>query len=67
MPMRLFSLCLLVAGWFLIVAAIAMLRPGFVPVFAAAGLAVELLGFGLLARAQATRLPEAVSPRERRY
>ena len=49
--MRVFSLLLLVAGWFLVVAAIALLKPGFVPVFAAAGLGVELLALGLLARA----------------
>jgi hypothetical protein len=55
--MKVFSLSLMLAGWFLVVAAIAMLRPGFVPVFAVAGLAVELLGLGLLARAQAVSLP----------
>ena len=65
--MRTFSLFLLVAGWFLVVAAIALLRPGFVPVFAVAGLAVELLALTLLARAQAAvrRLPNP--PQERRY
>jgi hypothetical protein len=65
--MRTFSLFLLVAGWFVVVASIALLRPGFVPAFAAAGFAVELLALVLLARAQAAvrRLP---TPRqERRY
>ena len=61
--MKVFSLILLVAGWFLVVAAIAMLKPGFVPAFVVAGLAVELLGLGLLARAQA----QPLSRQERRY
>jgi uncharacterized membrane protein YphA (DoxX/SURF4 family) len=66
-PMRIFSLFLLVAGWFLVVAAIALLRPGFVPIFAAAGLAVELLALVLLARAQAA-VRSLPNPRqERRY
>lgn len=63
--MKSFSLFLLVAGWILVVTAIAMLRPGFMPVFVVAGLAVELLGLGLLARAQANSLP--ASRQERRY
>jgi hypothetical protein len=63
--MRVFSLVLLVAGWFLVVMAIAMLRPAYIPVFAVAGLAVELLAFGLLARAQAA-LPVHISGPERR-
>jgi len=65
--MRVFSLFLLLAGWFLVVAAIALLKPGFVPVFAVAGLAVEVLALALLARAQAAvhRLP--ISRQERRY
>jgi uncharacterized membrane protein len=64
--MRALSLILLVAGWFLVVAAIAMLKPGFVPVFVVAGLAVELLGLGLLARTQAATPPPAISRQERR-
>jgi hypothetical protein len=63
--MKVFSLFLLVAGWFLVVAAIAMLRPGFLAAFVVAGLAVELLGLGLLARAQAA--PSVLSRQERRY
>jgi uncharacterized membrane protein len=63
--MKVFSLFLMVAGWFLVVTAIAMLRPGFVPVFAVAGLMVELLGLGLLAGAQAVSLP--ASRQERRH
>jgi hypothetical protein len=51
--MKVMGLFLLVAGWILVVTAIAMLRPGFVGVFVIAGLGVELLGFGLFARAQA--------------
>lgn len=65
--MKVFSLILLVAGWFLVVAAIAMLRPGFLAAFVVAGLAVELLGLGLLARAQATSLPSFLSRQERGY
>jgi uncharacterized membrane protein len=63
--MRVFSLFLLLSGWFLVAAAIALLKPNFVPVFAVAGLGVELLGLALLARAQAAalRLPR----RERGY
>lgn len=64
--MRVLSLILLVAGWFLVVAAIAMLKPGFVPAFVVAGLAVELLGLGLLARTHATSLHPAISRQERR-
>ena len=40
----------MLSGWFLVLAAIALLRPGFLEVFAIAGVAVELLGLGLLAR-----------------
>jgi hypothetical protein len=65
--MKILSLILLVAGWFLVVAAIAMLRPGFVPVFAVAGVGVELLGLSLLARAQVASLNQAISREERRY
>jgi hypothetical protein len=60
MAIKLFSLFLLAAGWFLVVAAIALLRPGFIPLFAVAGLLVELLGLTLLARAH---LASAVAPR----
>jgi hypothetical protein len=65
--MKVLSLFLMVAGWFLVVAAIAALKPGFIPAFATAGLAVELLGFGLLARTQATSLSAPGSRQERRY
>jgi len=64
--MKVFSLFLLIAGWFLVVTAIAMLRPGFLAVFVVAGLAVELLGLGLLARAQAVSRPSVVARQERR-
>jgi hypothetical protein len=47
---KVFSFFLLVAGWLLVGTAIALLKPGFVPVFAIAGFAVELLGLILLAR-----------------
>jgi hypothetical protein len=63
--MRVFSLILLVAGWFLVVTAIAMLKPAYIPVFAVAGLAVELLALGFLARAYAA-LPLTISRQERR-
>ena len=67
--MKVLSLILLVAGWFLVVAAIAMLKPGFVPVFAVAGVGVELLGLSLLARAQVLLafLHQAMSREERRH
>lgn len=65
--MKVFSLFLLVAGWFLVVMAIAMLRPGFLAVFVVAGLAVELLGLGLLARAQAVSQRSVLARQERRY
>ena len=65
--MKIFSLILLVAGWFLVVAAIALLKPGFVPVFAVAGVGVELLGLSLLARAQVASFDLAKSREERRY
>jgi hypothetical protein len=64
--MKIFGLILLVAGWFLVMAAIALLKPGFVPVFAVAGVGVELLGLFLLARAQVASLDLAVSREERR-
>jgi hypothetical protein len=65
--MKVFSLFLLVAGWFLVVTAIAMLRPGFLAAFVVAGLGVELLGLALMARAQAVSLPSLLSRQERRY
>jgi len=52
--MKIFSLLLMLAGWFLVLAAIALLRPGFLAVFVIAGLAVELLGLALLARSYIT-------------
>jgi UPF0716 family protein affecting phage T7 exclusion len=64
--MKVLSLILLVAGWFLVVAAIAMLKPGFIPAFVVAGFAVEILGFCLLAKAQAA-LAAGSSRQERRY
>jgi hypothetical protein len=48
--MRILSLLLLLSGWLLVLAAVGLLRPGFLEVFAVAGVAVELLGLGLLAR-----------------
>ena len=64
--MKSFSLSLMLAGWFLVVAAIAMLNPGLMPVFAVAGFGVELLGFALLTRAQVDALKSAAR-QERRY
>ena len=49
------------------VAAIALLQPRFVPVFAVAGLAVELLALILLARAHAAVLHFPAARQERRY
>lgn len=48
--MKIFSLFLLAAGWYLVLAAIAWLEPAFQPAFVIAGIAVELLGLFLLAR-----------------
>jgi len=64
--MKVLGLFLLVAGWFLVVAAIVMLRPGFLAVFVVAGLLVELLGLGSLARAQAVAVPSFLSRQERK-
>jgi len=64
--MKAFSLFLLVAGWFLVLAAIALLRPGFIPAFATAGVAVEFLGLALLAREhliQTGKLARSQEPR----
>jgi hypothetical protein len=65
--MKLFSLFLLVAGWFLVVAAIAWLRPAFLPVFVLAGVAVEILGFGLLARRHLVETARTTRSQEPRY
>jgi hypothetical protein len=65
--MKLFGLFLLVAGWFLVVAAIALLRPAFIPAFAIAGLAVELLGLVLLARQHLVEAAKSTRSQERRY
>jgi hypothetical protein len=64
--MKFFSLFLLVAGWFLVVAAIALLRRGFIPVFAIAGTAVEVLGLVLLAREHLIEAGKRARPRELR-
>jgi len=52
--MRLAGLFLLLAGWAIVLAALALL-PSTLPrvVFVAAGVAVELLGFALVARSHA--------------
>ncbi len=50
-PMKIAGLLLLVSGWLLVVATIALLGPA--PArgaFVAAGIAVEILGLGLLSR-----------------
>ncbi len=65
--MKVFSLVLLFAGWFLVVAAIAWLKPQFVPYFAVAGLGVELLGLVLLARAHTGTAYLATLRQEHRY
>lgn len=62
--MKLFSLFLLLAGWFLVVTAIALLRPGFIPVFAIAGVAVEVLGLVLLAREHLAETGKRARPQE---
>ncbi len=52
--MKLAGFFLLLAGWVIVLAALALL-PSAVPrvVFVAAGVAVELLGFGFVARSHA--------------
>jgi uncharacterized membrane protein len=65
--MKLFSVFLLVAGWFLVLTAIALLRPGFVPVFALAGVAVEFLGLALLAREHLVATGKRSGLQERHY
>jgi hypothetical protein len=65
--MKVFSLFLLLAGWFLVVAAIALLKPGFIPVFVLAGAAVEVLGLVLLARQHLRETARATRPQEQRY
>jgi TRAP-type C4-dicarboxylate transport system permease large subunit len=66
--MRVFSLFLLLSGWFVVVSAIALLRPVFVPAFAVAGFAVILLGVVLLCRAHVSMQRGGRSDRrERRY
>jgi len=52
--MRLAGFFLLLAGWVIVLAALALLPSAmFRVVFVAAGVAVELLGFALLARSHA--------------
>jgi Na+/glutamate symporter len=65
--MKVFSLFLLLAGWFLVATAIAWLKPGFIPVFVIAGVAVEVLGLVLLARQHLQETARATRPQEYRY
>jgi len=64
---KVLGLLLLLAGWFLVGAAIALLRPGFVPVFAVAGGGVELLGLVLLARQHLVETRQLTRSQEPRY
>jgi hypothetical protein len=57
--MKLAGFLLLPAGWVIVLAAIALLPPGFVRgAFLAAGLAVEALGMGLVVYAHVPEPPE---------
>lgn len=60
--MKLLSLFLIVAGWFLVMAAIALLKPAFIAAFVVAGVFVEILGIVLFAR---SHLPAGLQ--EHRY
>ncbi len=65
--MKVFCLFLLLAGWFLVAMAIALLKPAFIPVFVIAGMAVEALGLVLLARQHVLDTAKAIRLREPRY
>lgn len=57
--MKLAGFLLLMAGWVIVLTAIAVLPPGAVQVaFVLAGLAVEALGMGLVVRAHVPELQE---------
>jgi hypothetical protein len=64
--MKALGLFLLVSGWIVMVSAIALLRPAFIPAFAVAGFAVDLLGLVLLARAHTTPRLSGFQPRQER-
>lgn len=64
--MKVIGLVLMISGWFLVVAAIALLRPGFLAAFAVAGMGVEVLGLVLLARSQAASRPSRLAQEVRR-
>ena len=49
--MKLIGFMLLASGWAIVVAALAMLQGTAIPIFVVAGVAVEILGFILAARA----------------
>lgn len=49
--MKLLGFVLLLSGWGIVIAALAMLHGTGVPVFILAGFAVELIGLALVARA----------------
>ena len=49
--MKLIGFLLLLSGWGIVVASLAMLRGTSVSIFIFAGVAVEILGFALVARA----------------
>ena len=65
--MKVFSLFILLAGWFLVVTAIAWLKPGFIPVFVIAGIAVEVLGLVFLARQNLLETVKSTRSQEPRY
>ena len=67
MLMKVFSLFLLVSGWFVVLSAIALPKPQFVPAFSVAGLGVELLGLALLARSHVVPRRGAAGRQEHRY
>jgi len=56
--MKLLGFLLLLSGWGIVVAALALLHGGAVPAFVSAGFAVEILGLVLVLRAHLPLLEE---------
>ncbi len=65
--MRILCLFLLAAGWFVVVTAIALLKPAFFSPFVVAGVGIQLLGLVLLARVHFPAPSSAISRQERRF
>lgn len=58
LQMKLLGLVLLLSGWAIVIAALAMLHGGVVRAFILAGILVEVLGFALFARAHIPAIEE---------